>query len=121
MAFEDIRDEKTGDVKVNITDDMRSAALAVAQAYGKITTDRLHTTHMALLELEKTPAYDALISSVRTANPHLDPENMGGWTQREDMRAAHGGVLNKLIAEEASKAGITNVPVPFKTSARKMG
>ncbi len=129
MSIQDIVDAETGDIKVNVSDAMRQAALAMAQKYDALVKSdefiRMPSLavaeHSALISLERSDEYKALKAATYEANDHLNPKTMGGWTQREDMRAAHGGILNDLIAQEAAKAGVENVPVLFNKTARLVG
>ena len=112
MSLDDIIDPKTGDIRVDITDQMREAAKPVVVAYN---------AYKKLTGSES--AYDAALSEfkqvVYDANPHLDPSAMVKgdgktpmYTQRIDMERASGKPLNDLLAEVARAEGKA-APRPF--------
>lgn len=125
MNFNDVYDDKTAVVKVNISDEMRMAASCVAGRYWDILVNdpavkkmsKAAAQQTALVKLEVSGQFRQFLSEVFHANPHLDPSLMGGHTQRLDMRAASGSALNQLIIEEGAKLNI-QMPELFNTWAR---
>lgn len=128
MPLDDIIDGNTGDIRVNITDQMREAAKPVVKAYdGYMARTHGSPTLMRQMTPERS-AYEGKLQkfkeAVYDANPHLDPSAMVKsddttpmYTQRIDMERASGKPLNDLLAEVARAEG-TAAPRPFDEKIR---